>query len=92
MNKGILVELPDAYTFGMNLRVNKTSLICIIIGLINAMLPMADINVAIFGDHEEKIDPRSFSEVEEGECGFTTVIFSFNNMSLKKLIFFIGLR
>jgi hypothetical protein len=72
LKAGTLVELPPAYTFGMDLRVNKTSLICIIIGVLNALLPMGDINTAIFGSYTEHEDFRAFSTIDNSEQGFTT--------------------
>ena len=47
--------------------VNKTSIFCIVVGLINAFAPMDEVNTAIFGKYNERIsldpyDPRKMSD------------------------------
>lgn len=51
--------------------VNKTSILCIIAGITNAMLPMAEINMYIFGEYTEKVDPTPFS-VHDSKKGYFT--------------------
>ena len=59
---------------GMIFNVNKTSVLCIVVGLLNAMLPMDQINIMIFGEYTEKIDPSRFKH-HEHLGRFTEVIF-----------------
>jgi len=48
---------------------NKTSMLCIVVGVLNAILPMQDINIAIFGSYEEHLDDRSFEEIDAKKVG-----------------------
>ena len=58
---------------GVIYRVNKTSVLCICIGLLNAFLPMDKVNTAVFGTYEEHVNEKLFKDAEvEGE-GFSNV-------------------
>lgn len=52
--------------------VNKTSIVCIAAGCLNAFLPMAAVNEEIFGKHNEKIDHIKFSTYDD-DFEFLTV-------------------
>jgi len=54
------------------IRFNKTSVLCILVGLLNMVMPMQKINKMIFGSYEEKLDPRSFDDINDDEVGFLT--------------------
>ena len=45
--------------------VNKTSIICIVAGCLNAFLPMDQLNKAIFSSREEKIDYCNYSKYDD---------------------------
>ena len=51
---------------------NKTAITCLVIGILNVVLPMSDINERLFGKIEKKNYKETFDEIEQSR-GFFTV-------------------
>ena len=58
---------------GVYWRVNKTSIICIVYGVFNALAPMDKVNIWIFGEYDERVSESSFCASELKDEGWPTV-------------------
>ena len=61
--------------FGSFWTVNKTSLYTVLLGIVNAAVPMDKVNIAVFGSYEEIINPTPFTQAEVDDEGFHDVRF-----------------